>query len=157
MLFLTLQLGTDLHALDVRSIVEVLPLVELTPLAHAPSGVAGLFNYRGEPLIALDVSVMARGQCAARRMSTRIVVVRIAPAEAGERRVGLIVERASGVVQRPQHDFVETGYRSPEARYLGPVATLEDGRLLQRIEPEQLISADVLAALYARIGTCADA
>jgi chemotaxis-related protein WspB len=157
MLFLTFQLGPDLHALDVALIVEVLPLVELKPSPHAPPGVAGLFNWRGRPLIALDVCAMALGRPSAKRMSTRIVLVRLAAGRVRERLLGLIVERASGVIKLSERDFVETGYQSSAARYLGPVATVDDGRLLQRIEPRELITPEVLDALYARVGEDVDA
>jgi chemotaxis-related protein WspB len=147
--YLTFQLGTDLYALDVAHIVEVLPMVELKPLPCAPTGVAGVFSHRGVPTIALDVSAMALRRPAAARMSTRIVLVQLAEAAGATRRLGLIVERASGVTHRPASDFVETGYRGPDARYLGPVASLDDGRIVQRVDPRQLIASDVLDALQA--------
>lgn len=154
MLFLTFQLGTDLYAIDVAHIVEVLPMVELKPLPRAPAGVAGVFNHRGAPTIALDVSAMTLHRPSAVRMSTRIVVVQRVDTAGAPRRLGLIVERASGVTERPASDFVETGYRSPDARYLGPVATLDDGRIVQRVEPRQLIAPEVLDALYAVATEC---
>lgn len=149
MLLLTFRLGADVYALDAAHIVEVLPMVELRPLPRAPTGVAGVFNHRGAPRIALDVGAMALARPAAVRMSTRIVLVEMALADGVARRLGLIVEHASGVTRRPASDFVETGYRSAGARYLGPVASLDDGRIVQRIDPAQLISADVLDALQA--------
>jgi len=148
-LLLTFRLGADVYALDAAHIVEVLPMVELRPLPRAPTGVAGVFNHRGAPRIALDVGAMALARPAAVRMSTRIVLVEMALADGVARRLGLIVEHASGVTRRPASDFVETGYRSAGARYLGPVASLDDGRIVQRIDPAQLISADVLDALQA--------
>jgi chemotaxis-related protein WspB len=151
-LFLTFQLGDDLCALEAGRIVEVLPLVHLKPLPHAHAGVAGLLNYRGRPVVALDLSAMVLDRASSRRMSTRIAVVRWAPAGRSEALLGLILERASGVVARAASDFADTGYRHAEARYLGPVATLEDGRLLQRIEPQHLISAAVIEALQAGEG-----
>jgi chemotaxis-related protein WspB len=148
-LFLTFQIGAGAYALDVAHIVEILPMVEIKPLPRAPTGVAGVFNHRGVPTIALDVGAMAVGRPAAVRMSTRIVLVAMARATGAMQRLGLIVEHASGVTHRPETDFVETGYRSADARYLGPVATLDDGRIVQRIDPDQLIAPDVLDALQA--------
>jgi chemotaxis-related protein WspB len=147
--FLTFELGADRYALDVAHIVEVLPMVALRPLPGAPAGVAGVFNHRGTPVIALDVSTMALARPSTVRMSTRIVLVEMALSDGAVRRLGLIVERASGVTNRPSSDFVETGYRSPAARYLGPVATLEDGGIVQRVDPRQMLSPDVLDALQA--------
>ena len=149
MLFLTFQLGRDAYALDAAHIVEILPMIELRPLPRAPTGVAGVFNYRGAPTIALDLGAMTLGRPAALRMSTRIVLIEMARPVGAARRLGLIVEHASGVSRRPASDFVETGFRSPEARYLGPVAPIEDGRIVQRVDPAQLIAPEVLDALQA--------
>jgi chemotaxis-related protein WspB len=56
MLFLLFQLGEERYALDTSHVAEVLPLVAITPIPQAPTGVAGLFNYRGAPVPAIDLS-----------------------------------------------------------------------------------------------------
>jgi len=56
MLFLTFQLGAERYALDASRVVEVLPLVELRKIPNAPHGVAGIFNYRGQPVPVADLS-----------------------------------------------------------------------------------------------------
>jgi len=40
-LFLVFELDGDRYALDVNQLIEVLPLVNLRPLARAPPGIAG--------------------------------------------------------------------------------------------------------------------
>lgn len=149
MLWMTFQLGADLYAIDAAQIEELLPLVDLQPLPQAPQGVAGFLNYRGTPTVALDLSQMTLGRPSITRLSTRIVILTLTRPHVGNRRVGLIVERASGVMRRGAEAFVETGYRTSGTPYLGPVAPSEDGRMVQRIDPSQLIRPDVLDALYA--------
>jgi hypothetical protein len=58
----------------------VLPLVALQRIPEAPRGVAGLFNYRGEPVVAVDLCELILGRPARPALSTRILVVNTAPA-----------------------------------------------------------------------------
>src|SRR5580692_2688337 len=74
-LFLLFQLGHDRYALEASRVLEVLPLLELKKLPGAPRGVAGIFNYRGRPVPAVDLSEMTLGRPASERLSTRIIVV----------------------------------------------------------------------------------
>ena len=81
MLFLLFQLGRDRYALEASRVVEVVPLLELKRLPKAPPGVAGIFNYRGRPVPAIDLSEMTLGQPASERHSAKgLLVVRCADA-----------------------------------------------------------------------------
>ena len=145
MLFLLFHLGADRYALPARDVVEVLPLVALKAVPAAPRGVAGLLNYHGEPVPVLDLSLLAVGRPAAARVSTRLLLTRLAGA-APEQRVALLVERATEAAAIDPGAFLPAGVASPGARYLGPVAN--DGRgFIQRIELEALLDADLRAAL----------
>jgi chemotaxis-related protein WspB len=53
-LFLTFRIGDETYALDTADICEVLPLLRITRVPHAPSGVAGLINYRGRSVPVVD-------------------------------------------------------------------------------------------------------
>jgi chemotaxis-related protein WspB len=84
---------------------------------------------------------------AARRLSTRIILVKY-PVEAGQSRtLGLIAEHATSMIQRSIQDFMETGVESEEARYLGRV-TNDAGGLIQWIEVEQLLTSEVSDVLF---------
>src|SRR5258708_32156970 len=75
MLFLLFQLGKERYALPANRVVEGVPLLTLKPLPQAPRGVAGIFNYRGRPVPALDLSEITMGRPAEERLRTRIVVL----------------------------------------------------------------------------------
>ena len=62
MLFLQFELGQDRYVLDCSGVVEVLPLLAIKHIPQAPSGVAGVFNYRGEPVPVVDLSALALGR-----------------------------------------------------------------------------------------------
>jgi chemotaxis-related protein WspB len=142
MLFILFEIGRDRYALSARSIIEVLPLMNLKRVPCAPIGVAGVFNYRGAPVPVVDLNEMMLGEPAARRLSTRIILV-IYPLDAlHPRALGLIAEHATNMIQRSVQDFIETGVESDSARYLGRV-TNDTGGLIQWIEVERLLTPEV--------------
>jgi chemotaxis-related protein WspB len=156
MLFLVFHLGSDRYALPAQDVVEVLPLVALKQLPQAPAGVAGLLNYHGNPVPVLDVSLLALGRPAARRVSTRLIITRWAGEGTGENKklLGLLLERATEAVEKDPAEFGAAGIDTPAARYLGPVAPDPRG-LIQRIDVDVLLSPELRAALrpaYAQEG-----
>ena len=147
MLFILFQIGRDRYALSAGSIIEVLPLMNLKRVPCAPTGVAGVLNYRGTPVPVIDLNEMTLAEPAARRLSTRIILVKY-PLEAQHpRTLGLIAEHATNMIQRSIQDFIETGVESDDARFLGRVAN-DAGGLIQWIEVERLLTSEVRNVLF---------
>jgi chemotaxis-related protein WspB len=147
MLFILFQIRRDRYALSARSIIEVLPLMNLKRVPCAPVGVAGVLNYRGAPVPVIDLNEMMLGEPAARRLSTRIILVTY-PLDAKQpRALGLIAEHATNMIQRSIQDFIETGVESDDARYLGRVTNDTEG-LIQWIEVERLLTPEVRHVLF---------
>lgn len=147
MLFLLFELDRERYALDTAVVGEVLPLLEIRAVPRAAAAIAGVFDYRGVTLPVIDLSELALGRPAARRLSTRIVLVRHTDAQGTERQVGLIAERATSTLNCDEALFQPSGLSRAGAPYLGPIATLPDG-LVQRIELGQLLTAVVCAAFF---------
>jgi chemotaxis-related protein WspB len=129
MLFLHFQIGDDGFALAADRIVELLPLVELKKPRHTPEGVAGSFDYRGRFVTVVDLCQLELGRPARRRLSTRIIMARLA--DDADSLVGLIVENATETLRREPSDFA-------------PFATGPRG-LVQRVELESLLPARLRA------------
>lgn len=149
MLFLLFQLGPDRYALPAADVVEVLPLIQIKSLPGAPKGVAGVMDHRGQPVPVVDLSALALGRPAAARLSTRLVLVRL-QADGTEKLLALVAENATETLRRDPAEFVASGVTSPGAPYLGPV-TRDARGLIQRIEVRQLLSPDVLSALFSTV------
>ena len=147
MLFLLFQLGSDRYALEAGQVVEVLPLVSLKELPHAPRGVAGLANYREEIVPVIDLSSLALGRVAEQRVSTRLLMVRYSLPQGGERLLGLVAERATEMLKCAPEDFHETGVENDEAPYLGPVMRNDRG-LIQRVDIASLLNDELRQALF---------
>lgn len=146
MLFLQFRTGEDTYALDSRRVVRVLPAARLKRLPAGPQAVAGLLNFEGTPVPVLDLSALTLGRPSAQRLSTRIILTEL-PGPAGTRRLlGLLVEHATDTLHCGSADFAPAGFTPPAARYLGPVAST-GGTLVQRLELEQLLPAEMYEAL----------
>jgi chemotaxis-related protein WspB len=149
MLFLMFKLDRDRYALNAAEVVEVLPLGPLKALPNSPAWVAGVFSYHGQPVPVIDLSSLALGRPAARRLSTRTVLVRypLADAENSSRLLAIVIEQATRTMRRDPADFIDSGVTTPQARYLGPVASDPAG-LVQWINVEGLLPDDVKAMLF---------
>lgn len=147
-LFLLFSIGQERYALEAMEIAEVLPRLQLKPVAHAPHWVAGVFAHRGMMIPVIDLSALAFGQPARVRTSTRLVLVHyrvdtLAPA----RLLGLILEQATDTLRCSPGEFKAYGLDNSDARYLGPVREDESG-LLQWIHVQDLLSNEVRTLLY---------
>jgi chemotaxis-related protein WspB len=147
MLLLLFTLAGDRYALDADQITEILPLVDIRPIPHAPAGVAGVFDLRGTAVPVIDLSAVVLGRPAAKCMSTRMVIVRFPDGAGVTRPLGVLTERATGVVRRELTDFVDCGESDERSWHLGPVARDKDG-LLQWIDITMLLPAAVRTVLF---------
>lgn len=121
--------------------------MNLKRIPCAPSGVAGVLNFHGTPVPVVDLNEMTLAEPAARRMSTRIILVKYPLEKEHPHLLGLIAEHATTMMQRPSEDFIETGVQSDTAPYLGRVA--QDARgIVQWIEVERLLTSEVREVLF---------
>ncbi|MCU0782605.1 MAG: chemotaxis protein CheW [Verrucomicrobia bacterium] len=156
MLFLLFQIGNDRYALEASHAVEVIPLLALKNIPHAPRGVAGIFNYRGQPVTALDLCELTLGRPACERLSTRIIVVRYSrepnppptPDPRPSTLLGIIAEHATEMMRRDERDFVDSGVKVGSAPYLGPVL-MDDKGAIQLLHAEHLLADGVRELLFA--------
>ena len=150
MLFILFHLGTDRYALPARDVVEVLPLLACKAILGAPPGVAGLIDYRGTAVPVVDLTALTLGRPSARRVSTRLLMVRYPHPRGGERLLAVVAERATEMLSKEPADFLTTGVASDTARFLGPV--VRDARgLVQRVDVHALLTDALRAALYPEI------
>lgn len=129
MLFLHFQIGDSGFALAIDRVVEILPLFELKKERGVPDAIAGSFEYRGRFVSVVDLCALELGRPARRRLSTRIIMVRLGQGD--ETVVGMIAENATEMLRRDPADF------APFA--IGPRG------LVQRVELESLLPAEVRA------------
>jgi chemotaxis-related protein WspB len=147
MLFLVFKLDEDRYAIEAAKVVSVLPLVMAKKIPHTPKAVVGAFDHHGEAIPLIDLSQLALGRPALRRLSTRVIVV-LYPTDDGQtRNLGLIAEQVVETVRRDPEEFVASGIGSKDAHYLGPVASDAHG-LIQWVQIEHLLTEPVRDLLF---------
>jgi chemotaxis-related protein WspB len=134
-LFVAITLDAETYVVDAAEIVEILPLVAVHRVPHAPSGIAGTITYRGAPVPVLDLGDLVLGSPAPARLGTRILVIRAADASL----FGLIAPNATETLRFCASDFAPSGVPNASAPFLGPVATGPRG-LVRRIELGPLLA-----------------
>lgn len=150
-LFLLFSMGADRYALDVRDVLEVLPLRRLKQIPEAPAWVAGLFSRHGQPVPVVDLHALAFGQPARARTSTRLVLVRYqAQAGGAPQALGLILEQATDTLRCAPDAFRDSGVDSGTAAYLGPVYEHASG-LVQRVGVAELLPPAVRTLLFPQV------
>jgi chemotaxis-related protein WspB len=146
MLFLVMAVGASRFAIDVATVVEVVPFVRITPVARAPAAVAGIITYRGAPVPVIDLPQLLAGRPAARRLSTRVVFIRYPDGRGGTRLLGLLAEQVTSTMRRDAAEFVDSGIGGDSAP-IGPAATDADGTV-HWIDPTRLLPASVRDVLF---------
>ncbi|MEB3828956.1 chemotaxis protein CheW [Phormidium sp. CCY1219] len=146
MLMLLFYVGEDRFALKCSQVVEIIPRVTLTTLHHAPEYVAGLFNYRGAIVPVIDLCHLIQGNPCRHALSTRIIIVHYPGKNNTPHLLGLMAERISDTLDRPETEFVTPGFQLDEAAYFGEIMIDEQGTI-QRIEIDRLLSEQVEAFL----------
>jgi chemotaxis-related protein WspB len=147
MLFLLFQLGKERYALQASGVVEVVPLLELKPLPQAPRGVAGIFNYRGRPVPAVDLCALTLGHPASERFSTRIIIVNYPDDRGTNHLLGLIAEHATEMLRKDVNEFLDSGVRLNAAPYLGPIL-MDNQSPVQWIYEQRLLPEPVRNLLF---------
>jgi chemotaxis-related protein WspB len=145
---LMFSIGEDRYAVDVARLQEIVPLVALKAIPTAPPYIAGLLNFRGEPVPVVDVTRFAFQRESRRVFGTRILVVKYrGKRDTTTRLLGLIVEKVERTEKLNPEDFKEPGVDAPDAEFLGPVVSSSTG-LVQLVHPNDLLSAEVHNLLY---------
>jgi len=145
MLFVLFQVGPERCALEAQRVVEIIPLVALKKSPHSPTGVAGIFLYRGRPVPALDLCELSLGRPAADHFSTRIIIVNYLDRNRAEHLVGIIAERVTETLEQDQKQLApKTAANTP---FLGPVLTDAHG-VIQLLSPEQLVQDSLPGQLF---------
>jgi chemotaxis-related protein WspB len=148
MLYLVFRLGNDRYAMDVRQIVEVIPLVNWKGVPGGLPGLAGMIDFHGQPLPLIDLTELATGEPSRKRMSTRILVVNYRHDSLGEAHsLALMAEQVTETISRTEEEFVSSGLSVEDAGYLGSVTT-GPGGIVQRVEINDLLSERVRNQLF---------
>lgn len=147
MLFILFRSGKERYALEASRVIEVIPCLPLRPQPGAPDYVAGLFNYHGTVVPVVNLGTLTSGVPCQEQLSTRIILVDHALKSGAKKVLGLIAEAVTDTVVKEPAEFASEGVVAGRAAYLGRIA-LDDGGMVQRVLPGQLLSVEVEQLLF---------
>jgi purine-binding chemotaxis protein CheW len=137
----TFLLDEQQYALPLATVRRVVRMVEVTPLPKAPEVVLGVIDVQGD-IIAV-VSMRKRFGIAEPEtgLSDQLIL-----ADAGARRVGLVVNSVTGVVERTTEEVTAAEKIVPGGQYVEGITRLDGGilfihdldRFLSKREEQQL-------------------
>jgi len=99
MLLLLFEIATGRYALDVRQIIEIVPLVEFKKNPASPDYVAGLMNYRGLGTPVIDLNQLVDSVPYEDTLSTRIIVIKYPVRDKGDMTLGLIANNVTEIAR----------------------------------------------------------
>jgi chemotaxis-related protein WspB len=137
MLVLQFYLGDVMYMVECKRVQEVVPMAALKHIPHAPDCVAGLFNYRGTLVPVIDLRQFIYGTRCQIRLSTRVILVEYSWQDKAPAIIGIMAERITEAVDRPQTAFTPPGIRMEEAPYLGGIL-MEHEQMIQLIDLDRL-------------------
>ena len=137
------RVGSELYALDILKIREIIRPQKLTPIPKAPSFIEGVINLRGVVIPVADLRKRFDQQISEANRKNRIIVCSLSG-----RIIGLIVDEVTEVKRfgrgeiAPAPQFID----GPEANYFLGVARREEDLILL-IDLEKVLSNDEKIAL----------
>lgn len=147
MLLLLFETSDGRYALDSRDVVEIIPLVIPKKITAAPAYMAGIINYRGEPVPVFDLCALADGTPCKPLYSTRIILVRYPLAAGREKLVGLIAERVTDVIKSDHTDLGASGVLINEALNSQATGSGNNG-IIQKFDLQGIIPEDAVCQLF---------
>lgn len=139
MLMLIFYAGNNRYALEIRRVVEVLPVVALTKLQQNSEYFAGLFNYRGDIVPVLDVCQILQGYACKPYLSTRIIIVNYQVENTEFKFLGLMAERATEILNYGEAKFANAESHLNKSSAFGKIILDEQG-MIQCLQVESLVS-----------------
>lgn len=146
MLVITFTAGNMKFSLPCRLVMEITPMVRLTPVDNAPDFVSGLFNYRGKVTPVVDLCVINGFPPCSGRMSTRIIIVEYSCCGHGYP-LGILAEKVTDTMEIDDSELQSTGLDLPDAPYLGHVVAQEDG-LVHLMNVDELLTEQAKKILF---------
>ncbi|HOT41819.1 MAG TPA: chemotaxis protein CheW [Syntrophorhabdaceae bacterium] len=145
MLFLLFEIGKERYCLEVSRIIEITPVVLFKKIPHVPEYICGLFNYRGNIIPVIDLSILLTGRPSRFLFSTRVIIVDYLDPDNNHRMLGLLAEKATETIYCKEEDFKPLGIRMEGIKYLGDI-TYDELGMIQRLKIDELLPQEIKAA-----------
>ena len=137
------RVGSELYALDIMRIKEIIRPQKLTPVPKAPSFIEGVINLRGAVIPVADLRKRFDQPISGENRKNRIVICSLTG-----KIIGLLVDEVTEVKRFGRHEIAPAPkfIKGPEADYFLGVARRDD-ELIMLINLEKVLSTEELIGL----------
>ncbi len=147
MLLVSLHIAQHHYVVAAKHIIEILPLTTLKSIARTPIYIAGLLDYRGQPVPVINLCQLNNGVDYNKVLSSRIVLVNYTANNRKMYPLGLIAENVTETISVAKSEFQASGISIESAAYLGGV-TQNKGSLIQYVEINELLTEQLETMLF---------
>ena len=139
------RIGSELYALDIMKIKEIIRPQKLTPIPKAPSFIEGVINLRGAVIPVADMRKRFDQPASRENRKNRIVICSLAG-----RIIGLLVDEVTEVKRYSRKEIAPAPQfiKGSQADYFLGVARCDD-ELVLLVDLEKVLSTDEKIALQA--------
>ena len=132
------RIGSELYALDIMKIKEIIRPQKLTPIPKAPSFIEGVINLRGTVIPVADMRKRFDQPISEENSKNRIVVCSLSG-----KMIGLLVDEVTEVKRYGREEIAPAPQfiKGPQAEYFLGVARCDDD-LIMLIDLEKVLSSD---------------
>lgn len=105
--YLTFHLGSEIYAIDIRHVTEIIGILKITPIPEMPEHIKGVINLRGKIIPVMDVRTRFKIESRAYDERTCFIVVHLQGTD-----IGLVVDTVSEVADIPENQIEPAGAMS---------------------------------------------
>lgn len=142
MLLLTFKAGENQYALEITRVLRVVPCVKLRPIPGAPAYIAGILNFRGTPVVVIDLGQLINRTPCRRLLSTRIIVTEHTRPDGTKILLGLLAEDITTLMEKDHSDLMENVLNTSDIKYLGQMFR-DDERFIQLVKVEEIVPEEL--------------
>lgn len=148
--FLTFALGTELYAMNIRCVREIIQVCPMTPVPLMPGFVRGVINLRGAVVPVIDPHARFGRPPATLGKKSCIVIFDGVQAEGEHVELGLLVDAVSAVVEIPANAVEEPPAFGSAVRrdYISGIGKL-GARFVVILDPAKAFDVNDMASLCA--------
>ncbi len=144
-LLLVFTLGEPRYALNLAVVERVVQAVEIMPLPKAPPLILGLINVQGHVIPVVDIRECFGMPAREITVNDQFILARTA-----KRRVAVVADSVSGVVDPTERQWVTANDVLPGAEFITAVAKLDDNLVLV-CDLDQILSLETERVLQASL------
>ena len=119
-------LGTDIYAVNLFDVKEIVEASKITPLPHAPTHIRGIIDLRGEITTIIDLRTLigASKKAGSNNEDLRFIVL---DESVTNGKTGVVVDEVASVLTVPLSEIDQSGRSSDDASYILGVIKKEVG------------------------------